>query len=108
MELDRDKVKLSLEDAMFNNRFKIIRNDEDREIGFFTWEERIAEGKLEIAINNMLILREHRGKFNLLKIRNWFKELYPRLNYFYWKSRRRNKIFRADAQRGGCYVQVVG
>jgi len=88
---NREEVRRNLEEAIYNQSFRIIRNDEDKEVGFFTWFENVKDGKLCIFINNMLILKEHKGEYNLCKLRSWFREMYPRAR-FYWRSRKRGRF----------------
>lgn len=101
---NKQEVKLELEEAIYNQRFKVIRNDEDIEIGFFTWWEEVIKGKLYIFINNMFILKEHKGEYNLCKLRKWFRDMYPRA-VFYWRSRKRKSNFEANERIGGHYAR---
>lgn len=56
--------------------------------GFFTFKN--ENGK--VLVNNLLILKEYRGKFNLLRIRKFLRSKYGAIDIFYWKNRKSQKM----------------
>jgi len=90
---DREGLQAQLEKAISDGRIYIFKNKDNLEIGFVTWHEKYDNNKLYIFVNNLLILKEFRGQFNLLKLREMLRIRYPKMIKFYWRNRKKG-IFR--------------
>ena len=89
---NREEVYSQLESAIKDKRIYIFKNEEKKEIGFVTWQERYASGNLYIFVNNLVIMKEYKGQANLLKFRTLLKEKYPTLFRLYWKNRKHKRF----------------
>lgn len=89
---DKDDVLSSLRDAIYDNRIMFLHDEDNKAIGFFTWENDTENGKTNIYVNNMLVLNASRGKYNLLELRKFFKDKYGKINKYFWHSSRKEKI----------------
>jgi len=78
-----------LDDAILSGRFLFIRMDE-KNIGFFTW---VIKGN-DVFIENMLIYKQFRGKFCMIKLRKILKDIYGNISSFSWINRKQKRIKR--------------
>jgi hypothetical protein len=90
---DKESLEAQLEKAISDDRIYIFKNKNNLEIGFVTWHEKYGNGNLYIFVNNLLILKEFRGQFNLLQLRDMLKAKYPTMIKFYWRNRKKG-VFR--------------
>jgi hypothetical protein len=93
---NKDEILGQLERAINDGRIYIFKNKDNKEIGFVTWLEKHDDGKLFVFVNNLVILKEFKGQYPLVKLRTMLREKYPKRTKFYWRNgkKRTFKYFR--------------
>lgn len=87
---DEKDVLNSLRHKIDNHCISFINNPEGKLIGFYTWRCYEKEGRVDILLNNLVVLNKHKGSFNILSIRQELRRIYNNINSFYWISRKKN------------------
>lgn len=79
LEFLTDEAIDDIKEAVDNDRIYFL---DDK--GFFTWYPLEKDSKVNIYIGNGFILKEHRTKYNLYKVRKFFQSKYKNLGLIYW------------------------
>lgn len=60
--------------------------------GFYTWVEKIKDGKQYIYVGNLFIEPKHRSVENVFKIRRKMKHKFPNSQMGYWINNKRKQF----------------
>jgi hypothetical protein len=103
-----DKVRWSLIQAAQDKQYYMLYKNRDNYAelcGFLTWEIRPSldfKDKIDLGITNLVIAKRCRGTYPLIKATNHLRRLYPNIDKFVWRSRKKNKMFEAQQKDEKC------
>lgn len=102
---EKEKTRESLKEKIDNDCLGFIKNKEGKTIGFYTWREYKTYKRIDVLINNFVVLKNHRRELNLLELRKKFLEKFPNATSFYWDNFKKDKRTTVE-KNGDKYVMV--
>lgn len=101
-----DKIEIadvlqSLKEAIDRKQYLLFNNDQGEFAGFVTWKILINEkdnSKINLLMGNLIVLKECRSTFQVNRLKNYLKTMYPNLEKFIWHNRKRQKIFQSKRE----------
>jgi hypothetical protein len=99
-------IHWSLKEAVRLEQYLEFHQD-GKIIGFFTWivcPNIENPSKVDIAIENLCIIRSARGTYSLLPWRHYLRGRYPNLAKTVWISNKRGK--QIDILKRGCHEHI--
>lgn len=99
-------IHWSLVRAVQDRQYKEIQDNRGNFCGFVTWEIKPSNqlGRIDIGITNLVIVKQARGTYNLMKIINYLRRMYPNVAAFVWENRKHKEPIEFK-QRGKAYVE---
>ncbi len=100
-----DVIRWSIIVAVMHKQYFLINDDAGQFIGFLTWEIRQSENddrKIDLGINNLVIGKKHRGKFDIHRITNILRQQYPNMDKFVWRNRKKKELKEFKQKDNSC------
>lgn len=88
-------IHWSLMKAVELHQYKELQDFRGNFCGFVTWEikpNKVRYGKIDIGITNLVIIKDKRGTYNLLRIINSLRHKYPECVSFVWLNRKTKEL----------------
>lgn len=100
-----DKVHWSLVVATMDKHVVYLNDENDKFIGFLTWEIRQSDEKykeIDLGITNLVISKKFRGIYPLHRITTFLRNQYPNIHKFIWMNRKKKRMFEAKQKEKLC------
>ena len=88
---DEEEYRRILQYQFDNSQFEWLEY-ENKTIGFFGWLLKTDDEGLGICINNMFVLPQYKGNFNIFDMCKFFKNKYPNAYKLEWHSQKKDKF----------------